>query len=141
MAIANNSITSRFGARPLPELDLRGRASPPTCERSWSCPIILTTREAIAEHVEHLEIHHLASLDGDVSFALLSDWADAASERVAGDEALLERRSRASARLNLKYGPGAGGRSLPAAASATVVERRHRASGWVGSASAASCTS
>jgi cyclic beta-1,2-glucan synthetase len=72
-------------------------------------PVILTTSEAIAAHVEHLEIHHLASLDGDVSFALLSDWADAASERVAGDEVLLERAVEDIRCLNLKYGPGAAG--------------------------------
>ena len=34
-------------------------------------PILFTTSEALAEHIEQLEIHHLASLDGDVTFALL----------------------------------------------------------------------
>ncbi len=108
MAIANSSITSRFGARPLPEMDLAEGISA-DLRTLVVVPVILTTREAIAEHVEHLEIHHLASLDGDVSFALLSDWADAASERVAGDEALLERAVEDIRCLNLKYGPGAAG--------------------------------
>ena len=68
MAIANTSITSRFGARPLPEMDLAEGISA-DLRTLVVVPVILTTREAIAEHVEHLEIHHLASLDGDVSFA------------------------------------------------------------------------
>ena len=108
MAIANISSTSRFGARPLPEMDLAEGISA-DLRTLVVMPVILTTHEAIAEHVEHLEIHHLASLDGDVSFALLSDWADAASERVAGDEALLERAAEDIRCLNLKYGPGAAG--------------------------------
>ncbi len=108
MAIANISITSRFGARPLPEMDLAAGISA-DLRTLVVVPVILTTSEAIAAHVEHLEIHHLASLDGDVSFALLSDWADAASERVAGDEVLLERAVEDIRCLNLKYGPGAAG--------------------------------
>ena len=108
MAIANNSITIRFSARPLPELDLADGISA-DLRTLVVVPIILTTRTAITEHVEQLEIHHLASLDGDVSFALLSDWADAASERVEGDEALLESAVEALRRLNLKYGPAPAG--------------------------------
>ena len=70
MAVANNSITSRFGARTAPRNGTRG-GNPRDLRTLVVVPVILTTREAIAEHVEHLEIHHLASLDGDVSFALL----------------------------------------------------------------------
>ena len=92
MAVANNSITSRFGARPLPEMELAD-GIPADLRTLVVVPILLTSPEALAEHIEHLEIHHLASLDGDVTFALLSDWADAASERVDGDEVLLETRA------------------------------------------------
>ena len=95
MAVVNSSITSRFGARPLPAMELEDGVSA-DLRTLVVVPMLLTSPEALAEHIEHLEIHHLASLDGDVSFALLSDWADAASERVEGDEALLEARSRAS---------------------------------------------
>ena len=38
-------------------------------------------RAAIEEQIERLEIHHLASPDGDLHFALLSDWTDARRER------------------------------------------------------------
>ena len=43
-------------------------------------PTLLTTRDAIEEQIERLEIHHLASPEGDLHFALLSDWVDAATE-------------------------------------------------------------
>ena len=45
-------------------------------------PTLLTSPAAVAEQIETLEIHHLASPDGDLTFALLSDWPDAdAAER------------------------------------------------------------
>ncbi len=108
MAVANNSITSRFGARPLAEMELAD-GIPADLRTLVVVPILFTTHEALAEHIEHLEIHHLASLDGDVSFALLSDWADAASEQVDGDEVLLETAVEEIGRLNRKYGPAPAG--------------------------------
>ena len=47
-------------------------------------PTLLTTRAALEEQIERLEVHYLASPDGDLHFALLSDWTDAATENVAG---------------------------------------------------------
>ncbi len=70
---------------------------------------MLTTQDALAAHLERLEIHHLASLDGDISFALLSDWTDAASERVDGDDALLASAVAGISRLNQQYGPAPAG--------------------------------
>ena len=72
-------------------------------------PTLLTTVEAIEEQIERLEVHHLASPDGDLHFALLSDWLDAATEHVDGDEALLEAAIAGIARLNRRYGPAPGG--------------------------------
>ena len=59
--------------------------------------------------IERLEIHHLASPEGELHFALLSDWTDAATETVEGDDALLEAAAAGIARLNRRYGPAAGG--------------------------------
>ena len=52
-------------------------------------PTMLTHEDEIAELVERLEIHHLASPEGDLHFALLSDWTDADAESLEGDAALL----------------------------------------------------
>ena len=139
MALANTSITSRFGAKILPALELRDGV-PAKLRTLVVVPTMLTSLETLAAHLERLEIHHLASVDGDLSFALLSDWADAAAERVAGDDVLLDAAVEGVARLNRQYGPApranasccciAGGCGTP-----------HRVCGWVGSASAASSTS
>ena len=53
-------------------------------------PTLLTTQAALEEQIERLEIHHLASPEGDLHFALLSDWTDAATEHADGDDALLD---------------------------------------------------
>ena len=108
MALVNGSITSRLGARILPALALKDGV--PTHLRTLVVvPTILTTRKTLAAHLEHLEVHHLASLDGDLSFALLSDWADAAEEHAEGDDVLLDDAVEGIARLNQKYGPGPAG--------------------------------
>jgi cyclic beta-1,2-glucan synthetase len=53
-------------------------------------PAMLTSPATIDELVRRLELHHLANPERHAQFALLSDWADADHEKVAGDEALLD---------------------------------------------------
>ncbi len=53
---------------------------------SSSCRLCLTNTAAIDELIERLEIHHLASQDGDIRFALLSDWTDSVAEHAAADD-------------------------------------------------------
>ena len=108
VALVNRGVTRGFGATLLPGLALRG-VVPSHLRTMVAVPTMLTTRAAIEEQVERLEIHHLASPEGDVHFALLSDWQDAAAERVAGDEELLAAAAQGIAELNRRYGPAPGG--------------------------------
>jgi cyclic beta-1,2-glucan synthetase len=108
MALVNGSITSRLGARILPALALKDGV-PAHLRTLVVVPTILTTRETLAAHLEHLEVHHLASLDGDLCFALLSDWLDAPEEQVDGDDVLLDDAVEGIARLNRRYGPAPAG--------------------------------
>ena len=103
-------------------------------------PTLLTTVAAIEEQIERLEVHHLASPEGDLHFALLSDWLDAATEHVDGDAALLETAVAGIARLNRRYGPAPGGDRF------LLLHRKRvwnaaRRGGSAGNASAASCMS
>jgi cyclic beta-1,2-glucan synthetase len=108
VALVNRSVTSGFGAAPLPALELRNGVTAPL--RTFvAVPTLLTTRDAIEEQIERLEIHHLASAEGELHFALLSDWLDATTEHVDGDETLLETAAAGIARLNRRYGPAPGG--------------------------------
>ncbi len=108
VALVNRCVTRGFGAMPLPALELRGGV--PTHLRTLvAVPTLLSTAEAIEEQIERLEVHHLASPDGELHFALLSDWLDAATRHVEGEEALLETAAAGIARLNRRYGPAPGG--------------------------------
>ncbi len=104
VALVNRVITGGFGATLLPALDLRA-GIPAHLRTVVAVPTMLTTVEAINAHIEDLEVHHLASPEGDMQFILLSDWLDAETEHVAGDEALLEAAVSGIAQLNRRYGP------------------------------------
>ena len=132
MALVNRGVTREFGATILPGLELRDGV-PSHLRTLIAVPILLTTRAALEEQIERLEIHHLASPEGELHFAperrawrrgrkshlaspegelhfaLLSDWTDAATETVEGDDALLDAATAGIARLNRRYGPAAGG--------------------------------
>src|SRR5690606_16964506 len=103
-ALVNHGITREIGATLLPGLALRDGV-PSHLRTMVAVPMLLTTEAAIEEQIEGLEIHHLASPEGELHFALLSDWTDAASETVAGDDALVEAAVAGIARLNRRYGP------------------------------------
>ncbi|MES1972917.1 MAG: glucoamylase family protein [Pseudomonadota bacterium] len=108
VALVNQGVTHRFGVMRIPSLDLRDTV-PAHLRTLVVVPIMLTRSEAVAEQVERLEILHLASIEGDIQFALLSDYGDAASETVDGDEALLRAAVEAIARLNTRHGPAPAG--------------------------------
>ncbi len=104
VALVNRGATNRLSARALPALELR-EGVPASLRTVLVVPTLLTAREAIEEQIERLGIHHLASPDGELCFALLSDWTDADVESCEGDAALLAVASAGIARLNLRYGP------------------------------------
>ncbi len=108
MALVNRGVTRGVGATILPGLELRDGV-PSHLRTMVAVPILLTTQAALEEQIERLEIHHLASPEGELYFALLSDWTDAAAETVPGDDELLQAAAAGIARLNRRYGPAAGG--------------------------------
>ena len=108
IALVNRAITRGRGATILPGLSLR-EGIPPHLRTIVVMPTLLTSRAAIEQHIERLEIHYLASADGELHFALLSDWTDAPTEHIAGDSALLDIAIEGIAHLNRRHGPGLAG--------------------------------
>ena len=108
VALVNHVVTRGFRATLLPALDLAAGVPAPL-RTMVVVPTLLSSPDLIEEQIERLEIHYLASPKGDLHFALLSDWCDADSERVDGDEALLAAAVEGIARLNRRYGPAPGG--------------------------------
>jgi cyclic beta-1,2-glucan synthetase len=103
IALVNRAVSRSFGATTLPALALRSGV-PPNLRTLVVVPALLTTRAALDLQLERLEVHHLASPDGEIFFALLSDWADSASEDMPTDRALLGAAAEGIARLNRLYG-------------------------------------
>ena len=104
----NRGVTESVRRDVLPGLELRDGV-PAHLRTLVAVPTLLTTRGGVDEQIERLEIHYLASPEGDLHFALLSDWTDAATETVEGDDALLDAAAAGIARLNRRHGPAAGG--------------------------------
>jgi len=108
VALVNRGVSFGFGASPLPGLELRNGV-PSHLRTLVAVPTLLTSIEAIEEQIERLEIHHLASPEGDLHFAVLSDWIDSATEHNESDDELLAAATKGVARLNERYGPAQGG--------------------------------
>ncbi len=108
IALINRAVMGVLGPRRLPRMELR-RGVPADLRTIIVMPTLLTTGQEVAGLVEQLEVHYLANSDGDLRFALLSDWLDAPSETLPGDDDLLAVARDGVARLNGKYGPVPGG--------------------------------
>jgi cyclic beta-1,2-glucan synthetase len=107
LALINRSVTDLFGPRTLPRLEIRG--IPAKLRTIVVVPTLLTSEDVINEQVERLEIHYLANSDGDLRFALLSDWVDATTETLPNDEDLLAAATKGIADLNKRHGSAPGG--------------------------------
>jgi cyclic beta-1,2-glucan synthetase len=108
IALINRAVMGLLGPRRLPRLELKNGV-PETLRTIIVMPTLLTTAAEVLEQVEQLEVHYLGNPDGDLQFALLSDWTGAASESVPGDDDLLAAAVDGIARLNKRYGPAPGG--------------------------------
>jgi len=108
VALVNRGAVWGSSATVLPGLELR-HGIPPHLRTLVAVPMLLTTPEAIAAQIERLEIHHLASPEGELHFALLSDFVDAQTEHLADDDALLATAVEGIAQLNGRHGPAPGG--------------------------------
>ena len=104
VSLVNRAVTICIGPATLPGLELHDGV-PVGLRTIVVVPTLLTTRAELEEQVERLEVHYLASsLDGDLRFALLSDWTDSATESAPGDDELLGVAAAAIARLNQRHG-------------------------------------
>src|SRR5271157_3363878 len=104
MALVNRFVTDLLGPQMLPRLELRDGVTD-KLRTIVVVPTLLTNQHDIEQLVERLEVHYLANSEGDLRFALLSDWTDAPSESLPGDDELLATAVDGIARLNKIHGP------------------------------------
>ena len=94
--------------RALPRLELADGV-PPELKTLVVVPTLLTGPAQIAEQIARLGVHYLANDDGELRFALLSDWTDSAQEHAPDDAPLLAAARAGIAELNRRHGPATGG--------------------------------
>lgn len=106
-ALVNRLVAESLKIRFLPRLDFAG-GIPPEHRVLVVLPTLLTSAASIRELAGRLELHWLANRENEAQFALLTDWADAPAESLAGDAALLEEALAHMAALNARYPVSAG---------------------------------
>jgi cyclic beta-1,2-glucan synthetase len=138
-ALVNRAIVELLPPRALPRLELADGV-PAELKTLVVVPTLLTGPAQIAEQIARLGVHYLANDDGELRFALLSDWTDSAQEHAPTTRRCWPPHGPAS--------PSSTGVTLPPAvkhasicSTAGASGARARAAGWAGSASAASSTS
>ena len=108
-SFVNLAGTALVPPAPLPKLDF-SLGIPAVCHTVVAIPTMLTSEGTSAELLEALEVRYLANKDPSLSFALLTDFADAKAAEQPGDAALLEHATKGIARLNAKHASGGGDR-------------------------------
>ena len=107
IGLVNRAVARVVGPRKLPKLALEDGV-PAELRTMVVVPTLLTDEAEVHALVERLEVHFLANDDGELHFALVSDWPDAQAERVDGDDALLAVAREGIAALNARHPPVVG---------------------------------
>jgi cyclic beta-1,2-glucan synthetase len=108
IALINRGVTHLLGPQVLPRMELRNGVTQ-TLRTIVVVPTLFTTQHQVEQLVERLEIHYLANPDDELRFALLSDWLDAPTETLSGDDELLAVAVDGIAKLNQLHGPTSDG--------------------------------
>lgn len=102
VSLVNMLLTLLLPPRVLPRLDFSG-GIPDEHRTMVVVPTLLAKASDIDDLLESLEIRYLGNRDGNVFFALLTDFPDADKEVLPSDDALLNRARAEVERLNLAY--------------------------------------
>src|SRR5262249_1698495 len=78
-ALVNRAIVELLPPRPLARLELAEGVSS-ELKTLVAVPTLLTGQTQIAEQIARLGVHYLANDDGELRFALLSDWTGSSQE-------------------------------------------------------------
>jgi cyclic beta-1,2-glucan glucanotransferase len=131
VSLVHRLVAALLSPRRLPKLEL-AQGVPAELRTLVAVPSLLTSLADLEEQLERLEVHYLANPEGHLHFALLTDWADATSERMPGDEELVAALAEGIERLNARYEgpPGGGARFLLLHRRRLWNEQEHQWIGW-----------
>ncbi|MGE5569487.1 MAG: glucoamylase family protein [Rhodospirillales bacterium] len=106
VAFMNLLVSHLLPPRRLPRLDF-SEGIPDDCRTFVVVPTLLLSRQGVERLLERLEIHYLANRDPNISFALLTDFADSPHAYGENDH-LLDICAKGIQLLNERYRSGAG---------------------------------
>jgi cyclic beta-1,2-glucan synthetase len=109
VAIVNCAITRQVGGKVLPGMELRNGV-PPDLRTIVVMPTLLCGLPSIKKQIQRLEDHYLSNLEENITFALVSDWRDSATEHDDDDQHFIDEASGGIERLNTRYGLARGGK-------------------------------
>ena len=95
-------VTQVSPPRTLPRLDFDSGV-PSDCQTMVVVPALLSAARDVQTLTQQLELHYLRNSDPNVTFALLTDFADAPSRQMPEDASLIEAARSAVGRLNSLY--------------------------------------
>jgi cyclic beta-1,2-glucan synthetase len=102
IGLVNHWVMNRFKPHILPRLDYSSGV-PAGCPTMVVVPCMLVNPDEVNDLLDRLEMHYLANPDGQLKFALLTDFRDAASEHLPADKHLLEQATHGVRKLNERY--------------------------------------
>ncbi|MGY3041777.1 cyclic beta-1,2-glucan synthetase [Rhodanobacter sp. TND4EL1] len=109
MSLLNWLATLSIAPQQLPRMDY-SRGIPAQARTLVAIPTLFASEQDVEELVEALEVRFLGNRDEHLHFALLTDFADADSETLPGDEDLLRLAQRRIEALNDRYASAAADR-------------------------------
>ena len=131
VSLVHRMVPALLPPRKLPKLEL-AEGVPAELRTLVAVPTLLTNGAELEEQLERLEVHYLANPEGELHFALLTDWADADHEHAPGDDELAAALDAGIERLNAQYEgpPGGGARFLRLHRRRLWNEREGKWIGW-----------
>ena len=108
VGLMNTLITSWLRPRLLAKFDF-SHGIPAQHESIVVVPCMLSRRDEVASLLQRLEMHYLANPDPALSFALLTDFPDAAQADMPADQSLIRQATEGIQTLNITHASGGGG--------------------------------
>ncbi len=102
VSLVNGAVSRLLAPRILPKLDFMD-GIPPACRTMVVVPCLIATEADVTSLTAQLELHYLRNTDPHLSFALLSDFADAQAAEMPEDAELLSLAQTRIDELNAKY--------------------------------------
>ena len=104
VAIINQAISHEIQPQIIPGFEL-SKGVPSHARTLVAIPTLLTSAGSVDDLISRLEIHHLATQQQNVFYAIVSDWTDSETETAELDHELLGRARAGIDRLNRQHPP------------------------------------